>query len=455
MSIDPGVATLVLLATVAAGSPPPGAERQPRPPAVHRRGPTSWLSICPAPPADAHRVVEQVSLAGQPRFVAISAARPDKSSCLVAPVGAPVGAVRWIGAVSAESAGRLGKGLILQGLDEMAMPTVSEVIPLDEGPGPAPGAGREPPPMPPFAPRVPPVRSLWAWQPALWLERGQDTLQRLDRWGGRLVYVTVPVDEAGEVGDAARLAGFLEDARRQGIDVWAVDGEPRSVLPFERGRLLERVRAYAAFNRRQPADLRLGGLQLDVEPYLLSLAGEHAALHQAYVDTVSAARAAARMPLEVAVPFWWIDRKVPNGSFTSALAGAVDTIAVMDYRTDPALIERFAVPWLRWGVEHDRGVRIALEAGPIPDEPRAHFRPDERGELWHVRVGPQDVLVLFDREVALLAGQAFAYSHASRFRGETLTFRGRTDALRDLLPALERTFSRWRSFRGIALHEVP
>jgi hypothetical protein len=84
-----------------------------------------------------------------------------------------------------------------------------------------------------------------------------------------------------------------------------------------------------------------------------------------------------------------------------------------------------------------------------------HFRPDERGELWRVRVGTQDVLLLLDREIADLPGEAFSYSHASRFRGETLTFHGRIDRLRSLLPALERTFSAWPSFRGIALHEVP
>ena len=74
------------------------------------------------------------------------------------------------------------------------------------------------------------------------------------------------------------------------------------------------ARAYAAYNRDAPAQARLSGLQLDIEPYLNS--GYQLDTEDwmaAYLDTLSQVRAQAMMPMDVAVPFWWGRQRFRNG----------------------------------------------------------------------------------------------------------------------------------------------
>jgi len=295
-------------------------------------------------------------------------------------------------------------------------------------------------------------RASWIWERAAW----RDAPDALLAWAARErigeLFIVVPLDGA-RVREPVSLAAFVRRARRAGIAVTGVEGDPHMVLPSQRAATVDRARAYAAYNRAAAPDERLRAMQFDVEPYLL----DDAALapqtrDREYLAMARALHAAAGgMPLEFVVPFWWWDKD----TLLDGLAGAADALAVMDYRTDPDDIVRFATPFLDWGTRHGKRVRIALEAGRVaPELQRRYVRsePGESGSLLLAQADETKVLVLLRQPVKGVAGTLYRLSGQRTLDGSATSFHGRRDCLRTLLPALERDFSAWPSFGGAALH---
>jgi len=232
-----------------------------------------------------------------------------------------------------------------------------------------------------------------------------------------------------------------------------VVGDPRAIFPGERPKFVRRAEAYAAYNRRVDRQARLAGIQYDIEPYVLpGYQLDPEPWNSAYLETISALKAAAAMPLEVVLPFWYEQQKVQGRTLLDRLAPYVDSVAVMDYRTDPTLLQQFAEPFLSWGMRTGRPVRIALEAGALPDQLRRHYRPAASGELWLSRVDGSDVLILLKRPLRNPRGPAFRYSHASQFLASRMTFHKNEANLTALTPSLEAQFGAWSSFAGLAFH---
>jgi hypothetical protein len=262
----------------------------------------------------------------------------------------------------------------------------------------------------------------------------------------------VPLDGPA-VREPGRLAAFVRRAHRAGIAVTSVEGDPHMVLPAQRAATIDRARAYAAYNRAAAPEERLRAMQFDVEPYLLDdTVLDPAAREREYLAMARALHAAAAgTPLEFVVPFWWSDKR----ALLDGLAAAADGLAVMDYRTDPDQIVRFAVPFLDWGRLHGKRVRIALEAGRVaPELQRRYVLADagEAGSLLLARAGDTQVLVLLRQPVKTASGTLFLLSGERTLDGGATSFYKDRARLRTLLPGLERDFSAWPSFGGVALH---
>ena len=291
-------------------------------------------------------------------------------------------------------------------------------------------------------------RSAWAWQPALWRDRPAALLDRLGQLGVDRVFVSVPMVGDRSVADADALAAFIRAAASRRVAVWAVEGDPHAVLPSERDKFRARAAALAAFNRQQPMDARLSGVQFDIEPYLVpgyTLAPER--WIAAYLDTLAALGAAAHMPVEAAIPFWF-----PLDRWGERLAGIVQSVALMDYRTRADDIERYAAPVLAWGSVYHRAVHIGLEFGPLGSEERLVFRRAPQGELWRLTLGGSEALVLLRAPAESPSGAAYAQASRRDITEDGLSFRGREAALPALLPSLGQVFAPWPSYAGIALH---
>jgi len=296
------------------------------------------------------------------------------------------------------------------------------------------------------------ARASWIWESGAWLDNAEALLAWARRAAVKELFIVVPLDGA-RVRASARLAAFVKRAQRAGIAVAAVEGDPHMVLPSQRAATVDRARAYAAYNRAAPPQARLRAMQFDVEPYLLDDAVlDPAAREREYLAMARALHAAAAgMALEFVVPFWWGDK----GELLDALAGTADGLAVMDYRTDPGQIVRFATPFLDWGTRHGKRVRIALEAGRVaPEVQRRYVRadPGEAGTLLLTGDGAAQSLVLLRQPLKQAAGTLYRLSGERTLDGSATSFHDNRDRLRTLLPGLERDFSAWSSFDGIALH---
>ncbi|HEY1104088.1 MAG TPA: hypothetical protein VGE70_11765 [Burkholderiaceae bacterium] len=296
-----------------------------------------------------------------------------------------------------------------------------------------------------------PARSAWVWQPGAWRDTPDTVLARAQRHGIQTLFITVPL-AAGAVQDPASLGRFIAQARAADVAVWAVDGDPRMVLPREHAIAAARARAFAQYNRQAAPQARLAGVQFDVEPYLLpgyDLATEQWERH--YVALVAALQdAAGGLPLDMVVPFWWGS----HATLRDAMASHVNSLTVMNYRTDPAEIVRFAQPWLEWGSRWGKTVRVALEAGPIAPETQRRYTPQATGELWLLALQGQHFLVLLANAAPNPHGPAFRASGSRLLTGDATTFHAQPQRLLELLPALEAQFSAWPEFAGMALHEI-
>ncbi|THC46151.1 hypothetical protein [Massilia sp. Mn16-1_5] len=301
-------------------------------------------------------------------------------------------------------------------------------------------------------PGKPQPRATWIWERAEWRDKPDALLAWARREAVRELFIVVPL-EGARVREPDRLAAFVRRAGQAGIAVTAVEGDPHMVLPSQRAATVDRARAYAAYNRAAKPEERLRAMQFDVEPYLLDDTVLDPDLRdREYLAMAQALHAAAGgMPLEFVVPFWWWDKR----ALLDGLAKTSDGLAVMDYRTDPDQIVRFAVPFLDWGTRHGKGVHIALEAGRVaPELQRRYVRADadESGSLLVAQVGKTPVLVLLRQPVKTTAGTLYRLSGERTLDGSATSFHGNPERLRALLPRLERDFSAWSSFGGLALH---
>lgn len=296
-------------------------------------------------------------------------------------------------------------------------------------------------------------RSTWIWNQADWRERGQALIGWAAQENIGELFVTVPLQE-GRVAEPEALAAFVKAAGARGIAVTAVDGDPHMVLPGEQEPTAARARAYSAYNAQAEPAARLKGMQFDVEPYLLPAhVLPPAERDRRYLELAARLReAAGPMRLEFVVPFWWDSKP----DLLRELAKSADALSVMDYRTDPGQIYRFAVPFLDWAEAHGKQVRIALEAGPIGAETQRRYQRAAKGapgELLLFALEGQQVLVLLRQPAAHAKAQAFTLAGSRRIDGSATTFHADKTALTRLLPTLELVFGAWKGFGGIALHE--
>lgn len=297
-------------------------------------------------------------------------------------------------------------------------------------------------------------RATWAWSPNAWRERADAMLDWAAEQGMGELFINVPV-RAGTVAAPQALAAFVRQADSRGIAVTAFEDGPDLILPTARADAVARMRAYAAYNAQAGARERLKGVQFDVQPQLLDPDRlPKAARDGHYLDLLAALReAAGKMRLEAVAPAAWSG----EDALLRGLAPHVDALTVRNYRTDPDEIRRHAAPFLDWGVQHGKRVRVALEAGPAGAGVERQYRrlaPGARGDLLMFDLDGQKVLMLLKVPAAQDEAQAYALAGGREIAGSATTFHFDKPALMRLLPRLEHGFGAWKSFGGMAVHAL-
>lgn len=300
-----------------------------------------------------------------------------------------------------------------------------------------------------------PERSAWVWQPAVW-QQDPAFFWRLQALEGiQEFFITVPVNASGEVSNASQLRQFIREASAREVRIWAVIGDRNDVLEENRGLLRTRVSAYRRFNDRAPEEERLAGAQLDIEPYLLP--GHNLATslwRDRYLQTISAATDVAyNLAIDLVMPVWWGNHPAWGREFLSQLDAPNLSITVMNYRTDARRLHAGAIPFLNWGSEKQRRVRMALETGSLDDETQRVYRAnDSEGQLWQLQIDSTPILVLFNTAQNGLDGMAYGMSDEREFSASNLTFGGDQQSLNAIADQLNQTWQHWPGYAGIALH---
>lgn len=253
------------------------------------------------------------------------------------------------------------------------------------------------------------TNSLWVWHTSDLLAAGDEAVDELIELAQRVnvsrIYLQVPggFDEPAIQQAVQDVATHLASA---GIRLLALDGAPEYALPSEHDDLLATVAKVIDYNAAVPPAARFVGVHLDVEPYLLDrwsdARREIVTGYLAMLDAVRELTAGGGLELDVAVPFWFdsvpVQRqrgeRIERWSLTDEVLARVDSIAVMDYRTEANGsngVLALGAAEIAAAAEGGRDVWIGLETTWLPDQTFIRFRggprtglPDTAGPDWWV-----------------------------------------------------------------------
>lgn len=260
-------------------------------------------------------------------------------------------------------------------------------------------AGAKLPARLPEQARLNPGRAVWLWQSEKLLDptlRGE-MLEALARERIQHVFVQLAGKAGPKPGELiltkAAWQPAITAARAKGIQVHALDGDPRYALPEWHEGVLSTVRGVLAYNASVPAEARFAGIQYDIEPYLLSgyFGSRQQELMEGMVRLVDG-MSKLRTPdfkFGLAAPFWldspdeftgewpWLKFKGKNQLLSEHLIERVDYLALMNYRTrvqgNSGLLANIRQE-LAVANRLGKGLWVGLETTPLPHETSYTFK---------------------------------------------------------------------------------
>jgi len=213
--------------------------------------------------------------------------------------------------------------------------------------------------------------ALWAWS---W--KGSEELADFAVAAG---FERVYLYAQGGFGPHVRAA--VADLRAAGVAVEALGGERRWATGW-RDDMIGFVRSARRYQRRAPADARLAGIHVDVEPYGLRAWDRRPRRTQR--DLVASLRAARRaagpLPLAADIPFWFDGIRLDGTSLAAATIAATDAVTIMAYRDSADEVIDVAMREVRIAGRLGRRATVGVETGDY-DPPSITFFEEGRAAL--------------------------------------------------------------------------
>lgn len=294
----------------------------------------------------------------------------------------------------------------------------------------------------------------WVWQPSDWIERPEAVAGLAKQGGLDRIHLQLQVED-GEVAHQPALAALVRQLRQAGVAAHAVEGDPAMVTAQGRAHALARVAAIARYQAGAHPGAKLGGLQFDIEPYLLeAYSREPAAVWTAWAESIVMLERAWGSPISVVVPFWMLGDEAGLAAIEAA-RGAISQVVVMAYRTAPDEIFALGEPWLAWGTARGVPIAIALENGPLPAELSRTYVRAESGPLLLSYGHGEARVTLHSHHVQATDGRlTYTLSHETRSDPSRISFMNDRRQLGDVRSRLSGLFGAWPSFDGFMLHEL-
>lgn len=294
----------------------------------------------------------------------------------------------------------------------------------------------------------------WLWTSETWLAQpGQiedwAVAAQLDR-----VFLQLKIAN-GEVSDSPALANLVTRFRKRGISVHAVEGDPAMITAAGLDNALRRVVAIRRYQVSAQPDTRLGGLQFDIEPYLLAdFARDPTAAWSQWAEAIHSLSSAWGEAVSVVVPFWMLNSEAGTAA-AAAARPVISDLTVMAYRTQIGEVTTVSEPWLNWGTRNDVPVRIAIENGPLDIEVHRTFVRAETGSVLLKMDGRMGTITLLSEPVD--AGQstlAYAFHQETRINPARISFMNDSAKLAVARAKLAHLLVAWPSFDGLMIHAL-
>lgn len=259
--------------------------------------------------------------------------------------------------------------------------------------------------------------------------------------------------------------------RQEGIDVYALDGDPHFALASQHGRVLALIRSIIAYNANAGPAARIVGVRYDNEPYLLPHFGGHqkATILRQYVALLAKAKKAAAagdLSFGVDIPFWF-DARNEYGELVAGLDGrpvieaiidTVDDIGIMDYRTVAYGADGVIAHGsheLAYASRRGKKVFVGLETVWLPDETLLEFGRGDAGGTAALAVedlGDGTIRVHL-RPGAGTGSATFFQTRSITVPASKISFFAKTPRdLAAVMDAAAREFAGEPSFLGFAIH---
>ncbi|MBD3842628.1 MAG: hypothetical protein IE909_12235 [Campylobacterales bacterium] len=233
--------------------------------------------------------------------------------------------------------------------------------------------------------------------------------------------------------------GFMEAAEllsRNGIDVYALDGDPNYIFNDEK--LMINIKKVLMANQIKNI---VKGFQIDIEPHILKGFNLHKDEYIkrliALSERINFKLKENHMKFSIVMPFWYETVYVDKKSAAYDLIDIADEVVLMSYRTDPNEVLKISADKLAYAQADGKKVKLGIELMPIADEHHFVYDANDVSKCKDIASFPKkckEIKPIFEFDT----------------RGETISFYNQKDRIKDLTSKK----IKYNSFNGFVYHHI-
>lgn len=225
-------------------------------------------------------------------------------------------------------------------------------------------------------PTGPQAKATWIWDTTLITKQPDEVITFAGKQGVKLIFLQIG---GGVTKESYR--SFVSAATAAGIEVHALNGQPEWALREHREEAEAFLEWVITYNREVLPEEQFAGVQLDVEPYLLSdWQKDRSAVVEQWMEGIRVWTEAAeynQLQIGAAVPFWLDQIDHPGRSAQLPLGDWMvdqfDYLAVMAYRDAAGHIYEISQTTLSEADRQQKKVWVGVELGESKEGPGVSF----------------------------------------------------------------------------------
>lgn len=325
-------------------------------------------------------------------------------------------------------------------------------------------------------------KAMWLWETDKILNSDQEIKSLLKFCADQGItdlFVQIPYEAENNAGrwqilwDALKMRKLISPLYQAGIQVHALDGDPRFALKKWHGRVTALIQAIIQYNKSVSLQERFVGIRFDIEPYLLPRFGgtQKESQLKEYLELLRVSHELTKnegLDFGVDIPFWFDSMneafepiaEVDGRPVSKWIIDIVDNVGIMDYRTvaygaDGVIAH--ALDELRYADKKGKKIFIGLETVWLPDETIYDFGPRGKGTRVLIKKSGQDKAQITwlpeGKQVSTKEGIVLHQTRAIPVSAGKITFDKKyPEDLVEVMEQAEGELSQFSSFQGFIIH---